>query len=128
MFDGALILLAEQQSFCAEYIAQVVEDAGAKVVGPFADEEAITRWLEQSPERPAAAVLSAQLQEAQLRFLSAKLELLSVPYVVISESSTATRSLMDVAFRWPFGGFQVAEALKALISAGGAQTAARSSD
>ncbi len=116
MFEDALVLLAEQNSFCSSYVADVVKQAGARIVGPFGDEDSITAWLGSATEPPAIALLSAELQEAQLNLLVAQLELLAVPYLFISETASA-RPFVEAAFTWPFAGFQVAEALKSKLDA-----------
>ena len=114
--EGVLVLLAEPDSFCASYLSDVVKQAGAQVLAPFINEDLMCASCQDLHDQPAVAVISSSLSEKGRGLMLEQMASRNIPVLVVADCCGRQPS-PDAAFHWPFGGFQVAEALSGLIAA-----------
>lgn len=114
---GIPILLMEQDRFCAAYVAQGLEDAGARLIGPCGTGEEALACLADPRRFPSAAVLDGS--EADAVRVADALSGRDIPFVVINQphdTEPAPVCRGRPVFSKPFGAFQVVEAIELLAA------------
>lgn len=113
------VLVVEDDWFIASYVSDALQNAGAAVVGPFATAADALRQLEDA-HLPRAATLNVRLADGSSEPVARRLDELDVPFLFLSAQGRESLP-PDLAARprleKPFGGFQVVEAVAALLAA-----------
>jgi hypothetical protein len=118
-----MVLLADQQSFCASYLAQALTAAGFRVLGPFGSREELDAQLASLRETPAAAIVALDWLQGSHDTFVAQLAPLGIPSLLIENHPWRDFAGVQASFTWPYGAFQVMEAVQELML----QTMAQSS-
>jgi hypothetical protein len=126
LFKQATVLIADQRSFSALYLAHALAMVGCTVVGPFASRDDLDEWLSAGHEQLSVAVLALDWLDPAHERISARLTEVNVPYVLVDNAPWRHLASIPVSFSWPYGAFQVLEALQR--SALAALTTSRGSD
>ncbi|MBO9622089.1 MAG: hypothetical protein J7500_05190 [Sphingomonas sp.] len=114
---GIPILLVERDGFCAAYVAQGLEHAGARLIGPYGTGEEALACLADPRRFPQAAVLDGS--DADAVQLCVALAGRDIPFVVINQPhdlELAPACQGRPVFSKPFGAFQVVEAVELLAA------------
>lgn len=114
---GRRVLVVEDDWFIAGYVADALAAAGAVPIGPMATVDEALALLDDC--RPDAATLNIDLDGGDSMPVARRLAAMGVPFVFLSGSTGKLPP--DLAARprlpKPFGGFQVVDAVAALVGA-----------
>lgn len=111
-FKQASVLIADQHSFSALYLAHALSLAGCKVIGPFASHDELDLCLSERCDTFSVAVIALDWVEPAQDRLTARLKELRIPYLAVDNAPWRHADFMPVSFSWPYGAFQVLEALQ----------------
>jgi len=115
---GKRILVVEDEAFFAFYLADLIQDAGGTVVGPFASLADALQAVDCSSERIDAASLDIRLRDELSFPLADRLAHEGTPFLFVS----GTTEDVPAQFRGcpslpkPVAGYQIVEALAGLTS------------
>lgn len=111
-FKQGAVLIADQQSFPAAYLAQTLRAMGCKVIGPFTSRGALEDWASEDHERLSAAIVALDWLGDTLQPVLARLKDPAVPYLLVDNAPWRHLSAVQASFTWPYAAFQVLEALQ----------------
>jgi hypothetical protein len=114
---GAQVAIVEQDGFLAGYLHAALEREGATVIETRGTVEHIVASLRKTEPPPVVAAIDIELSGSPE--LTAVLVQLDVPFVLVARDKFGqpARSAFGRRFwRWPFGAFQVLEALDDLLA------------
>jgi hypothetical protein len=117
-FKQATVLIADQPGFTALYLAHALALAGCKVVGPFTSHEELDAWLAAEHEQLSAAVIAVDWLGQSHERISATLGGSKVPCLVVDNAPWRHFSSIPVSFSWPYGAFQVLDAIQRAVLGG----------
>jgi hypothetical protein len=115
VLDGLKVMLAEQSSFCSGYMAGVLEQAGAQVLGPFPTSGDVLAWKHTIVAPLDVAVVAVDRFARSHLAIVESLEKRSIPYMLIQDQPTP-KPEPGTVLTWPFGGFQVVEAVSEMLA------------
>lgn len=116
-FSQSVVLLADYNSFCSSYLAGVLSAAGIRTIGPFASEEALERWCATAVEMPNVALVALNAAGETHKATLRRLEPLGVPCLLVQNAPWFAVPEYQASFSWPYGAFQVVDALQELMRA-----------
>ncbi|MBB5712329.1 hypothetical protein [Sphingomonas xinjiangensis] len=114
-FSQSVVLLADYNSFCSSYLAAVLSAAGVRTIGPFASEEVLERWCATAVEMPNVALVALDAARETHKNTLRHLETLGVPCLLVQNAPWLAVQNYQASFSWPYGAFQVVDALQELM-------------
>jgi hypothetical protein len=121
---GSPVALVEQDGFLATYLQKALERHGAIVTSIGGEVAEMIALLLHARPRPVVAALDARLSADPA--INAALRRLDLPFLLVAQHRSppadAERPSAPL-WQWPFGAFQVVEALNELIATHGGSRA-----
>jgi hypothetical protein len=114
---GCSVALVELDGFVARYLQAVLEQQGAIVTNAKGSVEDIIAVVLAARPPPSVAVVDARLWgNCQITELFGRS---GTPFLLVAHGSTALPCPEVPLWQWPFGAFQIVEALSELLDANG---------
>jgi hypothetical protein len=112
-----LILLIEADSFLSGYLSDGITDAGAQILGPARTVVEANALIGDRRQVPHAAVVSADIFEANGRVVSDAIECLGIPLLLTvgRAQKLPSRSANYDILTTPFAAYQVVNHLRAVL-------------
>lgn len=106
------VLIVDQHSFSATYLTHSLAAFGCKTVGPFDSHAALSAWLVCDRERPSVAIIALDWVDGLSEEVFATLGREGIPYILVDNAPWRHLSSLQPTFSWPYGSFQILEALQ----------------
>jgi hypothetical protein len=115
---NALILLIEADSFLAGYVGDSITEAGAQILGPARTVDEANALIGNLRQAPHAAVVSADIFEADGWAISDALARFGTPLLLIAGTARTLlpSSMTHNVLMAPFAAYQVVDHLRAVLS------------
>lgn len=114
--NRATVVLIDQPSFCASYLAGSLSAYGVRVVGPFNSREELQDWLAAPGELPQAAIVAIDWLQGSYRDVLEQLGALGLPYILINNAPWLAIVDMPASFKWPYGAFQIVQSFQEIVA------------
>jgi hypothetical protein len=119
---GVSVLIVQAKGFTSTYVISVIEDAGAHIVGPHETEAAAIACVVGGASRIAVAIIDTDLSGCGFCLaLAAELASRDIPTIFLSKRVCQIPEPFrrNLHLQPPFAGFQVVEAIAALLGGRG---------
>lgn len=106
------MLIADRDGFPAAYLGHTLRLIGCRVIGPFESPAALQDWFAAAPEQLSAAVVALDWLNGSDEVVLAGFRARKIPYLLVNNAPWHHLSALQASFSWPYGSFQILEALQ----------------